>query len=544
MRRGRIRPRRSVLALAHVNSANSNDSNFKKPALERRFRAGISCEKASLFTKKWYILIENNKKPCYHRIMINNNHLKICYIGGGSRNWAWTLMQDLAFEKELSGVIELYDIQPEAAKTNEQIGAALMEKHNKGKWRFHANASLQKALEGSDFVFVSILPGDFNDMAVDVHAPERYGVYQSVGDTAGAGGIIRAVRAIPQFQEIARAVRRYAPDAWVVNYTNPMTICVRTLYREFPRVKAFGCCHEVFNTQKLLAAALEKAGLAPEGAIKRKDITTRVLGINHFTWIDKASWKDIDIFPYYKQFMDTYADSGFRGAEAATTFAAGGTGGEDADEAVRLTYFSSAERVKMDLFRRYGLIAAAGDRHLAEFCPPSWYLANPAQVKNWGFALTPVSWRIRNQEKLKELANAYVEGTAVMTPVESGEEGIAIVKALVGLGNLVTNVNMPNHGQMPDLPREAVVETNAAFSRDDVQPLASEGLPIDVRALVAPHVLAQEGIVEAVFEHDREKAFRVFSHDSAMQNLPLSDARSLFDEMCAKTHADALWGCA
>jgi alpha-galactosidase len=75
----------------------------------------------------------------------------------------------------------------------------------------------------------------------------------------------------------------------------------------------------------------------------------------------------------------------------------------------------------MDLFRRYGLIAVAGDRHLAEFCPHSWYLA---QVESWGFALTPVSWRIRNQEKLKELANAYVEGTAVMTPVESGEEGI------------------------------------------------------------------------------------------------------------------------
>lgn len=478
--------------------------------------------------------------------MIINDPLKICYIGGGSRNWAWVLMQDLTFEKELSGVIELYDIQPEAAKTNELIGAALMEKYNKGRWRFHANASLQEALEGSDFVFVSILPGDFNDMAVDVHAPERYGVYQSVGDTAGAGGLIRAIRTIPQFREIARAVKQYAPDAWVVNYTNPMTICVRTLYREFPRIKAFGCCHEVFNTQKLLAAALEKAGLAPKGApgggIKREDITTRVLGINHFTWIDKASWKGIDILPYYKQFVDTYADSGFRDAGAATTFAAGGTGGEDPDEAVRLKYFSSAERVKMDLFRRYGLIAAAGDRHLAEFCPHSWYLANPAQVESWGFALTPVSWRIRNQEKLKKLANAYIEGAAAMTPVKSGEEGIAIVKSLVGLGNLVTNVNMPNRGQMPDLPREAVVETNAAFSRDDVQPLASEGLPVDVRALVTPHVLAQEGIVEAVFEHDREKAFRIFSHDSAIQNVSLSDARSLFDEMCAKTSADGLWG--
>ncbi|MDR2477895.1 MAG: alpha-glucosidase/alpha-galactosidase, partial [Treponema sp.] len=185
---------------------------------------------------------------------MNTDQLKICYIGGGSRNWAWVLMQDLAFEKEISGTIELYDIKSEDAKTNEVIGKALMEKHNPGRWRFHANPSLAEALSGSDFVFVSILPGDFEEMAVDVHLPEKYGIYQSVGDTAGVGGIIRALRTIPQFREIARAVRQYAPAAWVVNYTNPMTICTRTLYKEFPGIKAFGCCHEVFNTQKLLAA--------------------------------------------------------------------------------------------------------------------------------------------------------------------------------------------------------------------------------------------------------------------------------------------------
>jgi alpha-galactosidase len=472
--------------------------------------------------------------------MIRNEQLKICYIGGGSRNWAWVLMQDLVFEQELSGTIELYDIEPETAKLNELIGNALMEKHNPGRWRFHANTSISYALEGSDVVFISILPGDFENMSVDVHAGEKYGIYQSVGDTAGVGGIIRAIRTIPQFREIARAVKQYAPDAWVINYTNPMTICVRTLYQEFPHIKALGCCHEVFNTQKLLATVLEWAKLALEGSIKREDINTRVVGINHFTWIDKASWKHIDVFPYYKQFVDTYAESGFRGAGAATTFASGGTGGEDPNEAIRLAYFSSAERVKMDLFRRYGLIAAAGDRHLAEFCPHSWYLANPAQTESWGFALTPVSWRIHNQEKLKELAKAYIEGTATMIPIESGEEGIAIVKSLMGLKHLVTNVNMPNYGQMPDLPREAVVETNAVFSRDTVQPVVSEGLPVDVRALVLPHVLAQEGIIEAVFESDREKAFRVFSHDSAVQTLPLSDARSLFDEMCAKTLKDTI----
>ncbi len=122
-----------------------------------------------------------------------------------------------------------------------------------------------------------------------------------------------------------------------------------------------------------------------------------------------------------------------------------------------------------------------------------------------------------------------------MTPLESGEEGIKIIKALSGLGNMVSNVNLPNRGQMPDLPAGAVVETNASFSRDNIQPLVTNGLPSDVRALVMPHVLAQEGIVEAVFEDDREKVFRVFSHDGAVQRLPLADARILFNQMCAQT---------
>jgi len=456
--------------------------------------------------------------------------LKICYIGGGSRNWAWVLMQDLAFEKDIGGTIELYDIKYEDAQTNEIIGNKLMEKHNRGVWKFHANPSLQDALGESDIVIISILPGDFEEMAVDVHAPEKYGIYQSVGDTAGAGGIIRAMRTIPQFRQIAQEIKKNAPCAWVINYTNPMSICTRTLYKEFAQIKAFGCCHEVFHTQKLLAAVLEEAGCAAHNSIKREEIKVNVLGINHFTWIDKAQWKDTDIFPLYKEFVKKYADIGFKKENKSSAVA-------NADDLERQKFFGSSDRVKMDLFRRYGLIAAAGDRHLAEFCPHSWYLSSPQAVENWGFALTPVSWRVKDREKLKLKAKAYRDGTEELTPVESGEEGIKIIKALSGHRDLTTNVNLPNNGQMPDLPKDVVVETNAVFKYDKIEPVTTCGLPVDIRALVTHHVLSQEGIIEAVFEGDTEKAFRVFSHDLAVQKLPLSDARSLFDEMRTATNA-------
>ena len=168
--------------------------------------------------------------------------IQIAYIGGGSRGWAWTFMTDLALEDEISGTIRLYDIDRKAAQTNEVIGNHLMNRPEaKGDWKFEVKDSLKEVLTGCDFAVISILPGTFDEMASDVHLPERLGIYQSVGDTAGPGGIIRGLRTIPMFVEIAEAIKKYAPDCWVINYTNPMSLCVKTLYHVFPQIKAFGC---------------------------------------------------------------------------------------------------------------------------------------------------------------------------------------------------------------------------------------------------------------------------------------------------------------
>jgi alpha-galactosidase len=433
-------------------------------------------------------------------------------------------MKDLCFEKEIGGTIFLYDIDMEAARANEILGNRLMEAHNPGQFKFIAEASLHKALEGSDFVFISILPGDFEEMTVDVHTPERYGIYQSVGDTVGPGGLNRALRTVPQFQEIAGAVKAWAPGAWVLNYTNPMSVCTRTLYETFPHIKAFGCCHEVFGTQDLLIKMLAWAGLAREGEVNRGELTTEVAGINHFTWITAASWKNIDLFPHYRKFAEAFAKSGFQ---------AGGGNWFN-------SYFNSGERVKFDLFRRYSLIAAAGDRHLAEFCPPAWYLKNPEWAKDWQFSLTPVSWRISQREELREKSRAYRSGAAIPAPETSGEEGIRQIKALLGLGNLVTNVNLPNTAQLPQFPAGAVVETNAFFSRDSVRPLVSNGLPNPLRNLVLQHVWNQEEIVRAAIARDLEAAFPVFLNDPQLRGLEPDKTRDLFREMTAKTLPPAL----
>ena len=442
--------------------------------------------------------------------------LKIAYIGGGSRGWAWALMSDLASEGALGGDVALYDIDREAASANEIIGnrmSALPEAA--GKWKYRASDTLADALRGADFVIISILPGTFDEMHSDVHEPEKYGIYQSVGDTAGPGGLVRALRAIPMFQAIAEAIGEHAPNACVINYTNPMAVCLRALYEMFPGIKAFGCCHEVFGTQALLADMLCDM-LGAEGAT-RGDISINVMGLNHFTWITRATWKGMDLFPLYRQFVDKYYESGFMRGGGHWIY----------------DMFSSANRVKFDLFRRYGHIAAAGDRHLAEFCPP-WYLKNPETVRKWMFGLTTVDWRKEDMQRRLKRSKDLVSGAEEVQITHSGEEGVLLMKALLGMGNVVSNVNLPNRGQIANLPYGTVVETNALFACGRVTPLLEGDLPAGVLELTVPHALNQRMILEAGMHGDYDLAFKAFLNEPLVALLP-DEAEKLFKAMLKNT---------
>ena len=206
--------------------------------------------------------------------------LKIAYIGGGSRGWARGLMSDLALEERISGTVYLYDIDLEAAEDNAIIGNKMKSlPANKSDWNYIAVSNIEEALIGADFVVLSVLPGTFDEMQSDVHAPEEYGIYQSVGDTVGPGGVLRAMRTIPIYKYFGEQIKQHCPNAWVINYTNPMTICTKTLYEVFPEIKAFGCCHEVFGTQEFIANVYnEKTGAKAQ----RYDIDVNIFGINHF----------------------------------------------------------------------------------------------------------------------------------------------------------------------------------------------------------------------------------------------------------------------
>ena len=317
---------------------------------------------------------------------------------------------------------------------------------------------------------------------------------------------------------IAEAIKNYSPNAWVINYTNPMTLCVSQLYKTFPEIKAFGCCHEVFGTQKFLVKVLkDQLGI---DNVQRNEIKVNVVGVNHFTWLTAAHYKNIDLFPIYRKFCETYAN--------------GGNPYVDVDKNWMNSTFRSAEMVKMDLFLRTGYIAAAGDRHLAEFCPGYWYLKNPESVKAMKFGLTTVAWRKNQLQERLEKSARLISGEQEVELALTGEEGVMQMRAILGLSDMVTNVNVPNVGQIPNLPMGAVVETNAEFTRDRVAPVYSGKIPPSVNQLVSKIAFEQELILEAVEKRDLDLAFAAFAADPLV-TCSISDARKLFDEMVENT---------
>ncbi|MCD8040473.1 MAG: alpha-glucosidase/alpha-galactosidase [Clostridia bacterium] len=447
--------------------------------------------------------------------------IKIAYIGGGSKMWARVFMSDLAIAEGLSGEIALYDIDVPAAERNAKIGAYINKNpKTRSKLDYKVYTSIEPALEGADWVVISILPATFKEMRSDVHAPEKYGIYQSVGDTAGPGGVLRAMRTVPLYEGFAKKIQEICPDAWVINFTNPMSICVKTLYDVFPKIKAFGCCHEVFHAQEFLCVALkELRGID----VYRNKIYTDACGVNHFTWITEARYGDIDLLALIPEFEEKFYEEGYCEQEGHGRFD------------FLTDPFCYGNKVKMDLYNRYGALAAAGDRHLAEFMPGSWYLKDPQTVKDWQFNLTTVDYREKQQaERIAETIE-MAEGRKPFPVVKSTEEAVELMKAIMGFETIVSNVNMPNVGQMPQLPLGSIVETNCVFSNGQVKPVVSKPLPNAVINMVYRANGNIETCYEGIKERDLNKIYLSFANQALCDRLTREQSEELFKEMCYNT---------
>ena len=440
--------------------------------------------------------------------------VKIAYIGGGSRYWAQMVMTDLALTPALTGEIALYDIDHAAALRNvERAKAIYGQPDARTSFAVNAYRTPEEVFDGADFVFLSILPGPMQMFANDLDIPAKYGILQTVGDTTGPGGISRALRTVPIYKDYAHQIMEHCPDAWVINYTNPMTLCTAALYAAEPEIKAFGCCHEVFGTQELLADLVHELRGVPKP--RRQEIKTDVAGVNHFTFIPRATWQGRDLYPLLYETME---QSGFWEDRTEWSEMARGTG----------LWFSSQRLVAFDFLRNFDVLGAAGDRHLAEFVP--WYLTSEADLHRWGVILTPSSYRLGTWQPPQNAPGVTARANHDTHLSPSGEEGVQQMLALLGVESLDTNVNLPNVGQMPNLPLGVVVETNAQFRQNQLSPVVPDPLPDGLLSLVRRVVDVQQMTLDAALLKNRDIAFQALLHDPLCR-IPTDRAHAMFDEL-------------
>ena len=365
-------------------------------------------------------------------------------------------------------------------------------------------------MQGADFVVISIQPGPLELMRDEIALAEEYGLYFPVGDTTGAPGLIRGLRSASTYKDFAESLAAYCPNAWIINYTNPMSICTRTLTRVAPELKVFGCCHEVFSTQRMLAnVALQYLNIEVP---PRHEIQVNVLGINHFTWVDKATYQGHDLLELLKHHLEQPGTLRTYTQEEVEAFN---------------DWFHSTDQVKFNLFKRFGILAAAGDRHLVEFLPG--FIRSPETLFKWGVIRTPVSWRIERWTTAPHKTRDLMNGVTPLVLELSGEEGVGMIKALLGLGDLVTNVNLENIGQVSNMPLHTVVETNAHFSHDSVVPLSAGALPAGIAPLINQHSANQELIIDAALTENIDPAFQAFFNDPS-NHLPLDDSLGIVQQ--------------
>ncbi len=461
------------------------------------------------FTRLYFIFdrVDNCKEEIGDRLM---KKTRICIVGGGGRLWPIQFMKDLSISKETHGTLVLYDIDKEAARNNVQVANRIFAVNNsEGNFAVIAIDEIGEALYNCDLVLISIEPGDTECRYGDLELPKEYGILQTVGDTTGPGGILRARRALPIFFNLAKQIQKYCPDAWVINYTNPLTLCTAALYKVFPDIKALGCCHEVFHTQNFLAEKVEQWFGVPRP--DRREIKVDLTGVNHFTFVTKATYKGLDLMPKLIELSRNPATYSDRTDIVKQRIH---------DE----KWFDCDQLVALSFLRDFGALGAAGDRHLVEFVP--WFLGSEEELWKFGVMCTPYVWRTNQAKKKRE--KVFADDELVAAP--SDEEGVDIMCALMGDRTLLTNINRPNEGQIRYLPKGRIVESNGFLSEDSIRPIVASDPPLSIQNLVRQVSDVQQMTLDAIYNEDDELLFTAFLSDPLV-DIPLDKARELFDRM-------------
>ena len=447
---------------------------------------------------------------------------RITIIGGGSNQWVPRLVTDIAHTPMLQEAeIVLEDIDasrlPRMQAWVEHVARVLGI-----PMKVRSTTNQREALDGADFVVVNISTGGLTSMRQDLVIPARYGIHQSVGDTVGPGGIVRALRNIPVLVGIARDMEAVCPDAWLLNLTNPMTTLCRAVTKE-TSIKTVGLCHEVTIMTFFLSLLLDVSFL---------DLQLTVSGVNHLPVITSIDAAGEDGLQKLAELLDRDAHDEPLAFDLPEDL---GHGPLKPGEHWTKQHLLDFNQVKMELFRASGALPAAGDRHLVEFFP-GFLTEASGQGKRWNVSLTTIEEREASEAGYVASLDAMLASDEI-SDMPSGEMVHSTIQALLGGFPAAHPLNIPNAGQCPDLPPDVVVESMCLVTSEGINGRDKAVLPPLLGEQVRRVSASQELTVSAALSGRRQDVVAAMLADPFASRIDYDQLVTMTGEMLDATAA-------
>ncbi len=435
--------------------------------------------------------------------------MKITFLGAGSTVFARNVIGDCMCAEALrDSVFALYDIDAQRLEESRVILEAMRQaKGGYGKIECYAGVENRKAaLKGAAFVINAIQVGLYDPCTIiDFEVPKKYGLRQTIGDTLGIGGIMRALRTIPVMRDFADDMAEVCPDAWFLNYVNPMAMNTGYMLRYTP-VRTVGLCHSWQSCSKTLLTQLGMEDKL-EGRIER------IAGINHMAWLLEIRDKNgVDLYPEIKARVPKYMAR------------------PDADN-----------KVRMDYIRNFGYYVTESSEHNAEY--NMFYIKEkyPELIEKYNIPLDEYPRRCVNQvEKWKK---DYKELTAggVREHTRSKEYASRIMETMVAGGAYEIGGNVLNTNRLiSNLPEEACVEVPCLVNKSGIIPCAVGALPVQCAAMNMTNINVQLLTIEAAVTLKKEHIYQAAMLDPHTgSELDIDTIRKMVDDLI-EAHGDYL----
>ncbi len=426
---------------------------------------------------------------------------KITFMGAGSTVFVRNVLGDALCTPCLrEGEFALYDIDPKRLEDSEIILGALNRNVNEGRAKIttHLGPEQRKeALRGADFVINAIQVGFYEPCTViDFEVPKKYGLRQTIADTMGIGGIMRALRTIPVLADFAADMREVCPDAWFINYTNPMAMLSGYMQR-YTGIKTVGLCHSVQGCSWHLLGDL---GMED----KREGRRELIAGINHQGWLLEILDKDgNDLYPEIRR-------------RAAA---------KNANE-------KHGDMVRYEYIRRLGYYCTESSEHNAEYNP--WFIKSryPEMIDKYNIPLDEYPRRCVNQIAGWEQERANILADGKITHERSHEYACMIMQALTTGEPFTFGGNVLNTGLIDNLPADACVEVLCVANGKGIHPTHVGRLPVQLAGLNMTNVNAQLMTIEAARTRKKEDIYMAAMLDPLTGGeLNMDDIVAMCDEL-------------